>query len=81
MSVKVETSEVFYQGDSSNKNRYKAGSYVVEVRAWTENNVDTGYFEDLQIEIVDKCFTQSFTIDDSVFLTPQNPTMIYYVSY
>ena len=76
MKVTVSTQEVFYEGDYSNIARYKAGSYVVEVRAWADNNFDTGYSQDLQIEIVDECITQSFTIDNSVFKLPPDPTLI-----
>ena len=34
---------------------YNPGSYVVEVRAWADNNVDTGKFAQLSIEIIDPC--------------------------
>ena len=55
MTVKVATNEVFYQGDFLNKAKYNAGVYIVEVQAWTDNNYDTGFSQQLRIEIVDPC--------------------------
>ena len=40
---------------------------MIEVRAWTENSIDTGYFKEMQIEIIDSCIKNLFNIDDSVF--------------
>ena len=47
MKVIVATDEVFYQGDFSDMTKYSAGIYVVEVRAWTDNGIDTGYFKEM----------------------------------
>ena len=49
MKVTVATNEVFYQGENLNIAKYNAGVYVVEVRAWTENSIDTGYALSMEI--------------------------------
>ena len=67
MKVTVATDEVFYQGDFADITKYSVGIYVVEVRTWTENSIDTGYFKEMSIEIIDPCLSHSFFIDDSVF--------------
>ena len=56
ISVSVSTDEIFYDGIQEYKN-YNAGVYIVEVRAWAGNNFDTGYFQELKIEVVDPCMT------------------------
>ena len=56
MTVSVSTDEIFYDGIWEFKN-YNAGVYIVEVRAWAGNNFDTGYFQELKIEVVDPCVT------------------------
>ena len=56
MTVSVSTEETFYNGVYEYKN-YNAGVYIVEVRAWADNNFDTGYFQELRIEVVDPCMT------------------------
>ena len=45
MSVTVGTNDVHFGGGSSGT--ANAGSYTVEVRAWADNDVDTGKFEHL----------------------------------
>ena len=55
--------------------KYNAGIYVIEVKAWTDNAIDTGYFQEMQIEIIDPCISHSFTIDDTVFKQPTEPSL------
>ena len=54
MSVAVGADEVFYEGRKTIEN-YNAGIYVIELRAWGENEHDTGYFHELKVTIVDPC--------------------------
>ena len=65
MQVTVGTNQIHYGGDSQS-GTYNPGTYIVEVRAWAENNVDTEKFEELTIIIEDTCTTAALTIDDSV---------------
>ena len=37
---------------------------MVEVRAWADNNVDTGEFEELTFTIVDPCVISTLIIDE-----------------
>lgn len=60
---------------------YIPGEYVVEVRAWADNNFDTGRFEELTVNIVDPCLTAVLTIDQSVFKSAPSVTLIQYVNY
>ena len=46
MKVTVSTAEVFYDGVYAIEN-YNAGVYIVEVRAWAQNDIDTGVFQEL----------------------------------
>ena len=47
MTVNFATNQVFNQDDYLNIAKYNAGTYVVEVRAWTDNAIDTGYFKEM----------------------------------
>ena len=67
ISVTVQTNDVFVGGGSSGTRN--AGSYQVELRAWADNDFDTGEFILLDIVVVDPCTTAILTIDDTVFLT------------
>lgn len=62
---------------------YTPGSYVVEVRAWADNEQDTGYFEDLTITVVDPCLTAALSIDvdDSIFKSSPAVTLTQFVQY
>ena len=51
------------------------GSYVVEVRAWADNNYDTGKFSQLNIQVIDPCMTATLTVDNSVFKTKPDLTL------
>ena len=65
-TVTVKADLVYYD-DGSLTGFYNPGSYKIEVRAWADNNVDTGKFEDLDIEVIDAC---SASIP---FVTPDSP--------
>ena len=55
---------------------------MIEVRAWGENEHDTGYFQELQVTIVDPCFAEVLNIDDSVFKDPSDAvTLTQFVDY
>ena len=46
MQVKVKTTTIFHSGDYLT-GIYTPGLFKVEVRAFTDNDVDTGAFEEL----------------------------------
>ena len=60
---------------------YSPGIYIVEVRAWADNNIDTGAFEELLINVVDPCVSANLAIDDSVLKTLPQATMTQYIGY
>ena len=62
MRVTVGTTDLLHETGNENH-----GSYVVEVRAWADNNHDTGFFEELTIEVRDPCMNPTLLIDNSVF--------------
>ena len=64
MMVTVSTDKIFFDGDYLT-GTYIPGVYTVEVRAWAGNNIDTGEFIDLIVEIVDPCVSQTFSIDST----------------
>ena len=53
LSVTVGTNDVWVGGGTTGTRN--SGSYAVEVRAWTDNDIDTGKFELLTIHIIDPC--------------------------
>ena len=55
INIKVGTNRVFYQVDQQTV-KYTPGTYTVEVRAWGDNDYDTGSSQQLQVEIIDPCF-------------------------
>ena len=61
--VTVSTEKIFFDGDHLT-GTYIPGVYTVEVRAWAGNNIDTGEFIDLIVEIVDPCVSHTLVIDD-----------------
>ena len=50
---------------------YLPGSYTVEIRAWADNNVDTGYTITITVDVVDPCDLSTITILPAI-VTP-NP--------
>ena len=52
--VTVEADSIYYNGNYAT-GTYNPGSYDVEVRAWADNNFDTGMAELLTIHIIDPC--------------------------
>ena len=62
----IATNNIYYGGDYQTGS-FNPGTYIIEVRIWNDNNVDTGEFELLTITIEDPCTTATMTIDDSVF--------------
>ena len=80
MQVKVQTNTIFHSGDYLS-GVYTPGSYKVEVRAFTDNNVDTGAFEELEVTVIDPCVTATLIIDDSVHLVDPAISLTTYVGY
>ena len=80
MQVEVQTNIIFHSGDYLN-GFYTPGIYKVEVRAFSENGVDTGAFEELEITVIDPCLTATLTIDDSVHLADPAITLTTFVGY
>ena len=80
MQVEVHTNAIFHSGDYLN-GVYTPGVYKVEVRAFTENGVDTGEFEELEITVIDPCLTATLNIDDSVFLPNPAISLTTFVGY
>ena len=80
MQVKVKTTTIFHSGDYLT-GIYTPGLFKVEVRAFTDNDVDTGAFEELKITVVDPCLTATLTIDDSVHLIDQTISLTTFVGY
>ena len=76
MRVTVGTKSLFYQSRLQNH-----GEYVVEVRAWADNNHDTGQFAQLTVNVVDPCMAPTLNIDDSVFKTTPSLTLEQFVFY
>ena len=62
MTVIVSTDKIFYDGDHLT-GTYIPGVYTVEVRAWTLDNIDTGEFIDLIVEIKDPCLSHTLRVD------------------
>ena len=62
MMVTVSTDKIFFDGDHLT-GTYIPGVYTVEVRAWTEDNIDTGEFIDLIVEIKDPCLSHTLIVD------------------
>ena len=54
MKVTVGTDSIYYNGDHLTGS-YNPGLYAVQVRAWADNDYDTGKFVELAIEIIDPC--------------------------
>ena len=54
---------------------------MVEVRAWADNDFDTGYVEQLTIEVIDPCLNAVLTIDNTVFKTKPELTLLQFVEY
>ena len=71
MSLDISIDQIYYDGDHLT-GKYIPGDYTFEVRALNMNDVDTGYFEEIQIEIIDPCTTASltFTPDLALKATP-----------
>ena len=80
MRVEVHTNTIFHSGGYLN-GFYTPGVYKVEVRAFTENDVDTGEFEELEITVIDPCLTATLTIDDSVHLPDPAISLTTFVGY
>ena len=51
------------------------------MRAWTVNDVDTGQFELLDIEVTDPCQTATLLINNEVFKTKTDLTLLQFVEY
>ena len=75
MSVTVRTDEIFYGGDHLT-GTYIPGVYTVEVRAFTVNSIDTGYFQDLTVAIVDPCLTADLSFKNNEGLEPLPDTTL-----
>ena len=54
---------------------YHPGVYTVEVRAWADNEYDTGVFQRLEITVIDPCQSITLGIDDTVFKTVPDVTL------
>ena len=76
----VQTDSVWYNGDHIT-GFYNPGTYEIEVRAWADNDFDTGQFELLTVQVIDPCVSASLTIDDSVFKTVPDLTLLQFVNY
>lgn len=76
MTVQVSTDEVYFNGDYLT-GTYTPGSYTIEVRAFTDNDIDTGYFKELAVTIVDPCKTAVLTVrDDMALKALPDPSML-----
>ena len=75
MTVTVGTDEIFHGGNHLTGN-YIPGAYTVEVRAFTENGIDTGYFQDLTVTIVDPCLTADLSFKNNEGLEPLPDTTL-----
>ena len=62
--------------DSIDSPGYNPGDYTVQVRAFTVDNTDTGFLEELYISVVDPCITADWTIDDTVFLSSSVASLV-----
>ena len=71
---------MYFNGDPTT-GFYNPGTYEVEVRAWADDDFDTEYVELLTIEVIDPCLTAVLTIDDTVFKTKPELTLLQFVKY
>lgn len=82
--IQVTTgTDLIYFGGNAQTGTYIPGQYVVEVRTWSTNDVDTGVFVELFVDILDPCESANLAIDvnNEVFLDPPATTITQYANY
>ena len=63
MTITVHINELYQDGSSFALSR--EGNYTLEVRAWGDNDFDTGAFEVLDIEVINPCLLEQVQAPDS----------------
>ena len=66
ISLDFAVNTIFHSGDHLT-GLYTPGQYVIEVRAFADNDFETGEFQDLTINVLDPCLEATLTIDNLVF--------------
>lgn len=75
------TDNVFYNGVYP-AGEYSPGQYVIEVRAFADNNFDTGVFVDLTVDVLDPCKSADLAFTaDMVFKQSPEVTATQFFNY
>lgn len=83
--VQVQTAADIYYNGGPDSGKYLPGTYTVTLTAYyedgTADGIDTGISVSLEIDIIDPCLTATLTIDNSVFKTNPDLTLLQFVAY
>ena len=60
---------------------YNPGQYTIEARGFALNGQDTGVFKELTVTVVNPCLSATLSIDNSIFKTTPEVSLIQYVNY